>query len=608
MMRAMSHVRRVGIAAVVIAAGGARGPAPKPLVQAPLTAQAVAGVDSPALRALLADHWDWQMRVSPTWATELGDHRFDDQLPARDVASITAYQDAEIAFLARAREVDASALDPRDRVTLDLFEQDVGSDIALIVCATHEWFVSPRYNPLTELSDVTEQLIVKTPADGDHLLARLHAGPKLVSDTIDDLQLGLEHHRVAQAETVRRTIAQLEAELARDVKDWKMAAPALAPHADWPAGARDTFAAAELDAVDHDLRPALARYRDFLRDRVLPRARDGADEGLHALPDGDACYRAHILAELGEARTPEQLHALGLAEIAKSDRAIAELGAKVLGTKDLASTIDRLRTDRSLYFKDKDELLAAATADLARAKEAIPRFFGRLPKADIVVREIPANEAPFTTIAYYREPHLDGSKPGEFFVNTYRPEIRPKYELATLAAHESIPGHHLQIAIAQELGEIPLFRRVLGTTAFVEGWALYCERLADEMGLYQDDLDRLGAASYDAWRGSRLVVDTGIHAMGWTRAQAEQFMREHTALTPENIANEVDRYISDPGQALAYKVGQLEILELRARAEKALGPRFDLRAFHDVVLGGGAVTLPVLERQVDDWIAAGGHS
>jgi uncharacterized protein (DUF885 family) len=609
MMRAMSHVRRVVIAAVAAGACGARSPAPRDrFADGPLTAQAVAGVTSPELRALLADHWDWTMRESPTWAMTLGDHRFDDRLPRRDAASIAAHDTAERAFLARARAIDAGALDARDRVTLDLFVQGLAADVALEVCATHEWFASARYNPLTELSDVAEQHVIVTPADGDHLLAQLHGGARLVDDTIANLQLGLDAKRVAQAETLRRAIAQLDQELARDTRDWKLAAPAATPHADWPAGARDRFAAAELAIVEQELRPAFARYRDFLRDRVLPRARDGADEGLHALPDGLACYRAHILAELGEARTPEELHALGLAEIAKSDRAIAELGKKALGTADLSSTIDRLRTDRSLYFATKDELLAAAAADLARAKEAIPRFFGRLPKADVVVREIAANEAPFTTIAYYREPHLDGSKPGEFFVNTYRPEIRPKYELATLAAHESIPGHHLQIAIAQELGDVPLFRRELGITAFVEGWALYCERLADEMGLYRDDLDRLGAASYDAWRGARLVVDTGIHAMGWTRAQAEQFMREHTALTPENIANEVDRYISDPGQALAYKVGQLAILDLRARAEKALGARFDLRGFHDVVLGAGAVTLPVLERQVDDWIASGGNA
>jgi uncharacterized protein (DUF885 family) len=604
-MRAMSFVRRALVLSLLTACG-AHATAPGGGEPGPLAAQAQAGVTSPALRALLADNWDWLMHTSPTWAMTLGDHRFDDQLPKRDAASIAAREADARAFLARARALDASAMDARDRVTLDLFTQDLAGGVAEIVCESWQWHVSPRENPLLELSNVSEEHTIKTVADGRNLVAQIRAGGKLVDDTTANLAHGLDGGRVAQAETIRRVIAQVDQELARPTADWKMAAPAKAAHPDWTPDERARFAADLTDAIEHSVRPALARYRDFLRDRALPAGRTGADEGLHALPDGDKCYRARILAELGEARTPEQLHALGLAEIAKSDARIAELGAKVLGTTDLASTIARLRDDRSLYFHDRDELMAAANDDLARAKAAIPRFFGRLPKADVVVSEIPANEAPFTTIAYYDQAHLDGSKPGEFKVNTYQPETRPRYELAALASHESIPGHHLQIAIAMELGDEPLFRRMLGTTAYVEGWALYCERLADEMGLYQNDLDRLGAASYDAWRGSRLVVDTGIHAMGWTRAQAEQFMREHTALTPENITNEVDRYISDPAQALAYKVGQLEILELRARAEKALGKRFDLRRFHDVVLGSGAVTLPVLERQVDDWIERGG--
>jgi uncharacterized protein (DUF885 family) len=219
---------------------------------------------------------------------------------------------------------------------------------------------------------------------------------------------------------------------------------------------------------------------------------------------------------------------------------------------------------------------------------------------------IPPYEAPFSTIAYYRPPHYDGSKPGEYFINTYQPETRPRYELEALTWHESIPGHHLQIAIAQELGELPMYRKLYGSTAFVEGWALYTERLADEMGLYTGDLDRLGMLSYDAWRASRLVVDTGLHAMGWTRAQAEAFMLAHTALTPANIGNEVDRYIAWPGQALAYKFGQLEIFALRRQAEAALGPRFSLPGFHDVVLAGGGVTLPVLRLRVEAWITAGG--
>ena len=351
-----------------------------------------------------------------------------------------------------------------------------------------------------------------------------------------------------------------------------------------------------------ELAPAFAALRATLAQEILPRARRD-HEGLTGLPEGAACYRSQIVAHLALARSPEELHRVGLAEIARTDRALAALGSSALGTRDLASTLARLRADESLAFASAPELVAAAEGALARAKAAMPRFFGVLPKAECVVREIPPHEAPYTTTAYYRQPHLDGKKPGEYFVNTFEPRSRPRYELEALTWHESIPGHHLQIAIARELGELPAFRRLDGSTAFVEGWGLYAERLAEDMGLYSSDLDRLGAVSYDAWRASRLVVDTGIHHLGWSRAQAEAFMQAHTALSLANISNEVDRYISWPGQALAYKIGQLEILRLRARAEAALGAAFSLPSFHDVVLGAGAVTLPVLAERVEAWIS-----
>jgi uncharacterized protein (DUF885 family) len=582
----------------------ATAPATTPPVEPPLARQAIAGVDSPALRALVADHWDWAMREAPVWATSLGDHRFDDQLPATDLAAVARRDGARRAFLARAKAVDPSALAARDRVTLSLFTQSLEGRVGIEVCKREEWVLSANVNPLIDTSELADDHHVETLADGEHYRARLRGSARQFDVSIANLRHGLAGGRVAQTETLRRAVASFERALALPAADWKAAEPAKAAHDAWPPAERARFAAEVLRIVDAELRPAVARYRDFVRGELLPRGRAGKDEGLGALPDGAACYRARILDWLGEAHTPEELHALGLAEVAKSDAALATLGKKVLAARDRAATVRALRTDRALYFKTKEELLAAAGQDLARGRAAIPRFFGRLPKADCIVKEIPAPEAPFSTIAYYSAPHLDGTKPGEFFVNTFKPEVRPRFELATLAAHESIPGHHLQIAIAQELGDVPIFRRELGTTAFVEGWGLYVERLAEEMGLYANDLDRLGAASYDAWRSSRLVVDTGLHAMGWTRAQAEAFLLEHTALTPENVTNEVDRYIATPGQALAYKVGQLAILALRARAEKALGARFDLRGFHDAVLGGGAVTLPVLEQQVDAWIAA----
>lgn len=578
-------------------------PEPAP---SPLAADAVAGVTAPALRALLADHWEWTMRSSPTWASRLGDHRFDDQLPRRDAASNARHAEARRALLARARAlaVEAAAWGEPDRITRRLLEDELAAADAMEVCRLEEWVVSAGNNPLAELSDVVTQHHLVTPADGANLIARLRQAPRLIDETIANLRRGLAAGRVAAAEGMRRALAQLDGELARPTEAWAMTRPATAARADWPDGAAARFAAALREVVEAEVRPALARYRAVVHDELLPRGRDGAREGLSGLPDGEACYAAAIQTHLGLARTPEALHALGLAEIARIDAELAALGARALGTPDLASTIDRLRTDPALYFTSGDELLAAAGAALARAEAAVPRWFGLQPRTPCVIAVIPDHEAPYTTVAYYQPPHPGGAKPGEYFVNTYRPEVRPRFELEALSWHEAVPGHHTQIAIAQELGEVPAFRKHGGSTAYVEGWALYTERLADEMGLYSGDLDRLGMVSYDAWRASRLVVDTGLHALGWTRAQAEAFMLAHTALTPENVRNEVDRYVGWPGQALAYKVGQLEVLALRAQAEAALGAGFDVRGFHDVVLGAGAVTLPILRDRVEAWIAA----
>ncbi len=572
----------------------------------PLAADAVAGATDPTVRGILADHWELMMRWQPTYATTLGDHRYDDRLARRDAGAITRYTGERDALIARLAALDPAPLGDTDRVTYQLLRGRLEAERGTDVCKFHEWSVDAyTASPLAELAYLVESHIVTTPADARNLIARLEQGPLVIGDVIGNLRTGLAAGRVASAEQIRRASAQLDGELAKPIETWALVTPrwTTVPAADpWPTGVRAELTAKLRDVVAGQIAPALARLRDLYRDELLPRGRVGA-EGLASLPDGDACYRAAIVSHVGLALDPADLHALGLAEIARTDRELAELGRRVLGTPDLGTTIAKLRGDRSLYFASREEILAAAQAALDRAKAAIPRFFSVLPRTDCVMRETPDYEAPFSTVAYYRQPHYDGSKPGEYFVNTYKPETRARFEMEALTWHESIPGHHLQIALAQELGALPAFRKLDGSTAYVEGWALYTERLADEMGLYTSDLDRLGKLSFDAWRASRLVVDTGIHALGWSRAQAEAFMTEHTALTPINISNEVDRYIGWPGQALAYKVGQLEIVKLRAEAEAALGPAFDLKAFHAVVLGAGAVTLPVLADRVQAWIA-----
>lgn len=570
----------------------------------PLQDDAVAGIRDQALKEIVADHWELMMKAAPTWATTLGDHRYDDQLAPRDAASIKQRRGERDELLARLGAINPGSLGEVDAVTLQLLRGQLEAEQGLDACRLHEWVVDAGGGSVFgELSYLVEQHGVKSPDDARNLVARMRQGAKLVDDTVANLSIGLASGRVSSAEKVRRAIAQLDAELDKPAEAWAMATPAWtsAEPDPWPEGVRDRLNAELHEIVAQQIVPAVVRYRDFLRDQLLPKARTDT-EGLVGLPDGETCYRASILQHVGLPMTATALHELGLAEIARSDREIAELGKKVLGTQDLAATIAKLRDDQALYFTTREEIMAMAQQALDRAKAAMARYFSVLPQADCVMREIPEYEAPYSTIAYYRQPHYDGSKPGEYFVNTYKPETRPRFELEALTWHESIPGHHLQIAIAQELGDLPAFRKLDGSTAFVEGWALYTERLADEMGLYSSDLDRLGKLSYDAWRASRLVVDTGIHSLGWTRAQAEAFMREHTALTTLNISNEVDRYIGWPGQALAYKVGQIEILRLRKDAETALAAKFDLPAFHAIVLGAGAVTLPVLGDRVQAWV------
>jgi uncharacterized protein (DUF885 family) len=568
-----------------------------PAPVSPLSADAVAGITDSTLKGVVADHWEHMMKWAPTWATTLGDHRFDDKLARRNEAAIEESVRERKAMLATLKSIDTAKLDDTDRVTHALLTGRLEAELGLEVCRTHEWAVdSGGSSVFGELSYLVESHTVKTTKDADNLIARMKQARQLIDDTIANLDTGLQAGRVAAAEKVRRAVEQLDAELDKPVETWAMANPTT-----WPDGL-DVQRAQLREVVSSQVLPGVVALRDFLRDRVMPKARTGK-EGLAGLPGGDDCYRAAILYYVGLPMPPEELHALGQAEIARTDRELAALGKKVLGTPDLASTIAKLRSDKALYFQSREQILAAAQNALDRAKAATPKFFAVLPKTDCVMREIPAHEAPYSTVAYYRQPHYDGTKPGEYFINTFKPETRARYELEALTWHESVPGHHTQIAISQELGAMPMFRKLDGSTAYVEGWALYTERLAEEMGLYTADIDRLGKLSFDAWRASRLVVDTGLHAMGWTRAQAEAYMREHTALTEVNISNEVDRYIGWPGQALAYKIGQLEILKLRAEAEEQLGAAFDIKAFHAVVLSAGAVTLPVLDERVRSWIA-----
>jgi uncharacterized protein (DUF885 family) len=557
-----------------------------------------------ALRTLADRFWDGYLTAHPTWATVIGDRRFDDRLEDVSPAAVQAH----IAWLDRVA-ADAGAIEPADltageRVTRQMLADEATGQATSLRAGMHEWTVDPLGGPTVTLLDLVDYQTLRTPADGAAMVARWRAIGPYLDGHIANARRGAGGGRVACRTPIERTIDELRGLAALAPKDWKLAAPATTPLERWPVEERDPFRAELLAAVRDVAIPAFARYRAVLEDEILPVARPPERAGLVHLPGGAETYRALIRIHTTLDLDPEAIHATGLAEIARIDAELVELGRRVLGTTDLPSTLAALRDEPSYRFSTADEVFATAKASLARAQASLADWFGRVPAAACVVAPIPSHSEVHQTIAYYSWPALDGSRPGRYYINLHAPDTRPRYEAEALAFHEAVPGHHLQIAVAQELPGLPAFQRMLGSTAFAEGWGLYTERLSDEMGLYSGDMDHFGILSFDAWRAGRLVVDTGMHALGWSRDRAIEFLKGHTALGVNNIANEVDRYIVWPGQALAYKIGQLEIVRLRSEARRRLGERFDIRSFHDAVLGAGAVSLPLLVDNVEAWIEA----
>jgi len=555
-----------------------------------------------ALRTLADQFWDEFLEAHPAWATIIGDRRFDDRLDEVSPSAVEARIQWFDRMAADAAAIPADGLTSMEQVTRQMLIDEATGGAASLRTRMHEWTVDPLGGPTVSLLDLADYQTIATPEDGAALVERWRAIGRYLDQMGANLREAAADGFVAAGKPVERMLDVLGHLAATPATEWKLMAPATEPHDDWSEVDLRRFREGVDGAVREIAIPAFQRYRETLERAVLPVARPDDRPGLVHLPGGAKTYRDCIRVHTTLDLTPEEIHATGLAEIARIDAEFAELGGRVLGTKDLASTLGALRSDPQLYFETADEVFATAKRSLARASAAVTDWFGRVPGAACIVMPVPSHSEVHQTIAYYSWPALDGSRPGRYYINLHAPETRPRYEAEALAFHEAVPGHHLQIAIAQELEGLPAFQRMLGSTAFAEGWGLYTERLSDEMGLYSSDMDRFGILSFDAWRAGRLVVDTGMHAFGWTRQQAIDFLRAHSALGDNNIANEVDRYIVWPGQALAYKTGQLEILRLRADAKARLGDRFDIKDFHDTVLGAGAISLPALRGRVASWL------
>lgn len=553
------------------------------------------------LHALFDAAWDRDMRENPVRATYVGDRRFEREWPDYSQAAFERRHADNVATLEKLRRIDRSGLSARDQLSYDLFARDYEARIDLYPYKPRHYELRTSDGVHT-LSDVAELLPFKTVQDYEAWIARLAVLGRHVDQNIEQLQIAIREKRTQPKVIMERVQPVLAAQIVAKPED----SPFYAPFERMPdtisEAERARLQAAGRDAVARSVVPAYRRFEKFFRERYLPATRESV--GIWDTPKGAAFYRELVKYHTTTDLTPEQIHELGLKEVARIRGEMDKVMKRVAFDGDFAQFLEFLRKDPRFYYETPDELFRAYVVAAKLIEPELVRLFGVLPRTPYGVRPIPDSIAPNTTTAYYQPPTADGTRPGYYYVNLYQPSVRPKYEIEVLTVHEAVPGHHLQTAIVQEQGELPQFRRNAYITAYAEGWALYSESLGPELGLYKDPYSKFGQLTYDMWRAVRLVVDTGIHAKQWTRQQAIDYFKANAAKTEADIVNEIDRYIGWPGQALAYKIGQLRIMELRREAEQTLGERFDIRKFHDAVLGTGDVPLDVLSRVVREWIAS----
>lgn len=564
-------------------------------------------------RALLDEDWQYWMAQYPEAATAFGYQGHNSRWTDYSRAAIAARASRLRDVLSRLDALDRRQLSPSDQVSYDLYREMMESAIEGLAFGNDAMplrsvVVRSLRMPVNQMEGVQQDIprIISlmpaaTVAGYEDIIARLKAAPQLIDQTIALMRDGVAHGMTPPKITFRDVPAQVKAQIVDD----PLESPLLEAFTKWPASIgpsdRERLTKAAAAAYTEGVRPAFARLYEF-----LTRTYEGACRtavGADALPKGAELYAYNVRWHTTTPRTPKEIHEIGLAEVARIRAEMDAVIEKVGFAGSFEDFKQFLRTNPAFYYADAEALVSGYRNVAKRADPELARLFRTLPRTPYGVESVPDATAPSQTTAYYEPGALTAGRPGYMFANTYKLESRPKWEMEALTLHEAVPGHHLQIALAQEIEGLPEFRKNTSYTAFVEGWALYAESLGEEMGFYQDPYSKFGQLTYEMWRAVRLVVDTGLHSMGWTRQQAIDFFAANAAKTMQDIVVEVDRYIVWPGQALGYKMGQLRIRELRREAERRLGPTFDLRAFHDVVLGEGAVPLDVLERRVDGFAA-----
>ena len=554
-----------------------------------------------ALNDLFKEYWDANLQHSPEFASEIGDKRFNDQIADYSVKAYNDWLATEQNYMLRLAAIDPAGFTDQEKTSRELLLRRFADDQEAAEYKSWEMPVNQMGGIYSTYPQLVAELSFTTVKDYDDWIARLHAMPKAFDQVMTNMSIGMEDKRVPPKYLLEKTLDQVQQLANQKPEDSPLAMPLkkfpAAISADEQARIRDEM----LTAIGKQVLPAYQRFARFLQVSYIPAGR--TEPGISALSDGAQYYQFLIRRTTTTDLTAAQIHQIGLDEVQKDEVAMLAIAEK-LGFKDLKSFEASLKTNPKLHPASREALLDAYRGYLKPMQAKLPQLFGRLPKAGFEVVQVPDYLEKTSAPAYYEAGSPDGSRPGRLFIDTYNAPERNLYNAESIAYHEGLPGHHLQVSIAQELDGMPAFRKYMGYGAYVEGWGLYAERLGKDVGFYQDPYSDYGRLESDIWRAIRLVVDTGVHSQHWTRQQMVDFFHDHSAIDETSVQSEVDRYIAWPSQALAYKVGQLKILELRDRARKELGNKFDIRAFHDQVLDAGALPLDVLSARIDAWIAA----
>jgi uncharacterized protein (DUF885 family) len=558
------------------------------------------------LKQLLDDSWEFGLCESPTFATHVGDHRFNDKLSHDSIADQQRRLAEKKKHLVRWDAIDRAALAQEDRINYDIFGQILKSEIAEDEFEMYLIPISNRWGFHISFPELPQQVPLNTTKDYENYIARLREFSRSTDEHIELMRAGIEKGLVLPSVVLEGYKDSITAHIVDDPTNSLL----YAPFKKFPERVAESdqkrLAEAAQDAIQQSVVPSYQKFLEFMSKEYVPNCRGSI--AASALPRGREYYRHRVRLYTTLDVAPEEVHETGQREVQRIRTEMDEIIKRVGFGGDFATFVEHLRKEPRFYAETPEQLMKETAFVLKKMDGQLPKLFKTLPRMPYGIREIPAYVAPKTTTAYYQQPTGDGTQAGFYYVNTYNLKSRALYEIEALSLHEAVPGHHLQLALQQELTDIPEFRRFSPITAFIEGWALYAERLGLEVGFYEDPYSDFGRLTYENWRACRLVVDTGMHYFGWTRKQAIDFMANNTALSIHNIEAEVDRYISWPGQALAYKTGELKIRELRAKAEAELGDAFDVRTFHEVVLGSGAIPLDVLSENVEEYIAQTRHA